>query len=287
MALSDLPASGLGQIENGKGYLDSLATKYVVRPKTAKGIAGFVFDYEGETRLRQEATSTDHFAEDNSSIQDHIAIRPVRLTLRGFVSELAVTPTNGILGALNVIQSKLNVLPAYLGKYTPQALNVVNGALTQAQSVVNQVNQGLARAKNIVGLLADPLGRKPPGKTKQELAYAQLSALGFPDPNASVSGSGPINNTPHIFVVSTPYKVFDNMMLETLDMVQDEATKFWSDVTVTLKQMRFAETSSIPNLLSNFSGRAGQQIQPQTDKGKTPGTPAQASLLYQGVHAAF
>lgn len=283
MSLTDLPASGLGQIENGKGYLDNLATKYVVRPKTAKGIAGFVFDYEGETRLRQEAESTDHFAEDNSAIQDHIAQKPVRLTLRGFVAELAQTPTNGLLGALNVIQNKLTVVPAYLGHYTPQALNVVQGALTQAQSVVNQVNQGLARAKNIVGLL----GKGAPGKTKQELAYAQLAALGFPDPNATVSGQGPVNNTPHIFVVSTPFKVFDNMMLETLDMVQDETTKFWSDITVTLKQMRFAQTSSIPNLLSNFSGRASQQAQPQTDKGKTPGTPAQASLLYQGVHAAF
>lgn len=285
MALSDLPAAGLGQIENGKSYIDSLASRYVVRPKTAKGIAGFVFDYEGETRLRQEAEATDHFAEDNLSIQDHIALKPVRLTLRGFVAELAITPTSGLLGAFSVLQNKLAVVPAYLGKYTPQALNVVNGALTQAQSVINQINQGLARAKNIVGLL----GKGAPGKTKQELAYAQLSALGFPDPNATLpSGAvGPVNNVPHIFVVSTPYKVFDNMMIETLDMVQDETTKFWSDVTVTLKQLRFAQTSSIPNLLSNFGGRAAQQAQSQTDKGKTPGTPAPASLLYQGVHSAF
>lgn len=283
MAFSDLPGAGLGQIENGKSYLDSLATKYVVRPKTAKGIAGFVFDYEGETRLRQEAESTDHFAEDNTAIQDHIAQKPVRLTLRGFVAELSVTPTNGILGALNVVQNVLTTVPAYLGHYTPQALNTVNAALTQSQSVINQINTGLARAKNIVGLL----GKGAPGKTKQELAYARLAALGFPDPNATVSGQGPANRTPHIFVVSTPYKVFDNMMLETLDMVQNEETKFWSDVTVTLKQMRFAETSTIPNLLSNYSGRAGLQAQPQTDKGKTPGTPASPSLLYQGVHSIF
>ena len=277
MPFADLPATGLGQIENGKSYLDNLANRYVVRPKTAKGIAGFVFDYEGETRLRQEAEATDHFAEDNTAIHDHIAIKPLRITLRGFVAELSVTPTNGILGALATIQNKLGVVPAYLGHYTPQALNVVNGALTQAQSVVNQVNQGLARAKNIVGIL----GRGAPGKTKQELAYIRLKALGFPDPNSSLpnGAQGPANNVPHIFVVQTPYGTFDNMMLETLDMVQDELTKFWSDVSVTLKQVRFAATATVPNLLSNFSGRAQQQVQSATDKGKTPGTPASTSIL--------
>lgn len=265
---------GLSQITDGKSYIDNLASRYVIKPKFAKGIGGFVFDYEGETRLRNEAEATDHYAEDNTAIQDHIAIKPLRITFRGFVAELATSTATGLIGAIQTIQNKLNVVPAYLGHYTPQALNTVNAALTQAQSVTNQINQGISKAKNIIGLL----GRGAPGKTKQELAYARLKALGFPDPRVATQ-IPQLTNFPHIFVVQTPYGIFDNMMIESLEMIQDETTKFWSDITITVKQMRFAETISIPNVFSNFEGRRATQNMVETDKGTASGQKTDASIL--------
>src|SRR5260221_4663943 len=47
----------------------------------------FIFDYEGEQSLSLEADITDHFIEDNTSIQDHIALKPVRITTHGFIGE--------------------------------------------------------------------------------------------------------------------------------------------------------------------------------------------------------
>src|SRR5262245_9752879 len=113
---------GLQTIQNGRNYLDGLANKYIVRPKTVLGIGGFVFDYEGDTRVSRQADITDHYAENNDFINDHMAMRPFRLTLRGLVSELVFEKPRGILGALQTIQSRLGVVPAYLGKYTPQGL---------------------------------------------------------------------------------------------------------------------------------------------------------------------
>ena len=57
-------------------------------------LSGFAFDLYGEDELELDIDATDHWAEDNSSIQDHAAISPVRGTLSGFVGEYCHFPAN-------------------------------------------------------------------------------------------------------------------------------------------------------------------------------------------------
>ena len=59
--------------------IDSLK-QYVVTPLNAFGVGGFVFDSEGDTTVNLSADITDHYLEDNTSVQDHIAIKPKRVT---------------------------------------------------------------------------------------------------------------------------------------------------------------------------------------------------------------
>ncbi len=258
MSIVQQPATTPNINQNGPVYLDTLTNRYLVRPATVKGIGGFVFDYEGEESLSLHADITDHFTETNSAIQDHVARGPVHMTLRGFVAELVYQVPSGILGAINSIQNRLTTVPAYLGKYTPGSTATIQGALTKTISTISQINQAMARVKNVVGLF----GNAAPGQTKQEQAFAKLASLW---------------ETNQMMLVETPFGIFGNMVIEDLTFVQEDATRGWSDITVKLKGMRFAAVQTAT--IDFKSGRAVQQAQATADKGSTKGTPVNRSVL--------
>ncbi len=263
MALVQTAQAGLGNLnlQDGNNYLNTLANKYVVKPKTASGIGGFVFQYEGETTISSQADITDHWLESNDPVQDHIAIKPFRIVLRGFTAELSQAPV-GVVGALSIIQNKLTAVPAYLGKYTPGALLAIQRAVTTAQNTVDKINLGLAKVQNIVGFLPGAA----PQKSKQQKAFAQLVAL---------------QTSRQVFTVETPYRYFDSMVIESLTFIQPEETRQWSDISVTLKQMRFVQVQTVSTTNNTFGGRAAFQRQDPTSQGKTQGAPKPTSLLFK------
>lgn len=245
------PVSGrdsLNSIANGQTYLDNLADQapFMLKPKSLNGINGFLFDFEGESSLKLEAEITDHYAEDNSAVQDHVAIKPDRLTLRGYKGELVMRQPGGVLGALGTVQSALTQVPAYLGKYTPGAVAVMAKAVTQAQNVVTQIQQAAARVSNLIGLLPG----SAPGDTVQKQAFAQLSAL---------------MKTRQVCTVETPWRVYTNLVIERLEFVQPEETRSWSDIVVTLREFKTVDVTFTPNQKAN---RASAMSQAAVDKGK-------------------
>lgn len=261
MALPDI--AGIAKIPVPQFAIDSTAylryittTGFKMVPKNGNGINGFVFDYEGETNLALQAEITDHFAEDNTAIQDHIALKPLRLTLHGFQAEVSFNRQLGILGFLSALQEKLTVVPAYLGKLTPGGLAKAQQAISQAQNIAIQINQAVARIKNIVGLFSKAL----PTPNRQQKAYINLAGLML---------------NKQLFSVGTPYGLIDNMVIESLSFTQPEDTKFWTDISVTLKQMRFAETASVQ---ISASSRAAAQRAFAKQQGPTQGASASSAL---------
>lgn len=248
-------------LQSGDNYLNAIANKYIVKPRSAKGIAGFVFDYEGESTVTYQSEITDHYVETNDAIQDHVAQRPVRISLKGFVSELVQSQPAGIIGALATIQNKLTAVPAYLGKYTPGAISTLQKSISTAQNVANQINLGLAKVQNIVGFLPGAA----PQKSKQQRAFAQLVALW---------------QSRQVMTVETPYRYYDSMLIESVSFTQPEETTSWSDITVALKQVRFVQVQTVA-LDQTFAGRLAMQRQTQASQGKTQGTATPTSLLYK------
>lgn len=258
MALSQVPQDAVQTLQNGRSYVDGLANKFIVKPKTVLGIGGFVFDYEGESNVSIDADITDHYLETNQPVEDHIAIHPIKMTLKGFVSELVQVKPSGLAGALEQIQNRLTTVPAYLGKYTPGAIATIQKAISKTQNTVNTIDQSLARVKNIVGLFS----KSVQGRTNQERAYNKLQSLMV---------------TRQLMFVETPYGTFNNMAIERLVFTQDETTKMWSDISVTLKRLNFVaiQTSSI-----DFrAGRNGPQSALPVNQGSTSGTPVSSELF--------
>lgn len=273
MALSTLLPSGLSSpaenaaaskynplnmIASGRGYLDTLANKFILKPANAKGLAGFVFDYEGDTTVIQQSEITDHYSEQNTFLNDNVAQKPARILLRGFVGEIVGNPNVGVLGAIAAFQGKLTTLPAMLGKYTPAAVQKLQKLTTQTTNVVNKIDNAISRAQNVVGLFVGSAA----APTKQEKAYQQLYALWG-------------NNT--VFTLDTPFTYFRSVMIESMTFLQDETTKEWSEISVTVKEVRFTGTvvqgpGLSPQLAAQTQmGRSQYQSQAQTNKGKAQG----------------
>jgi hypothetical protein len=263
---------------NGAGmkasdYLNQLTSgKIKVKPKGVEGIGGFVFDYEAETSVSMTAEITDHYAENGAILNNHRVVKPIRVTLRGFVGEMVYKRTSGLAGFLGLIQNKLTTVPSYLGKYTPQALGKVQGVLSKAQTITDKVNAYAERTKNVVSMFQKAI----PGATKQEKAFNTLLAMFNTGTTFVVEKDSKYQ--PKISAV-TPWAVLDNMMLESVTMAQGEETKSQSDITVVLKQIRVADTQTTTIDPSQFSGRAGNQSEPEKDKGITKGTTVGPSLL--------
>lgn len=247
----------LNMVTSARSVADGIAN-FILKPANAKGLTGFIFDYEGETVVHHQSDITDHYTEQNTFVNDHAAQKPAKVTLRGFVGELVANPDTGVLGAINTLQNKLSTLPALLGKYTPGAVQKIAQAATKATQVVNKVDNAISRAQNVVGLI---LGSTP-AATKQQKAYQQLYCLW--QANA-------------IFTLETPFNYFRSVIIESMTFIQEEDTKQWSEISVTVKEVRFTGVQPFgpgvsPQLAAqNIAGRAAQQGQSQTNQGKTQG----------------
>lgn len=77
---------------NSPSIYDQLTTldrAAIVRPNNPPaGVAGFLFNYDAEEFIELMSEITDNAIEDNTSLQDNIALLPERVTLRGMIAEL-------------------------------------------------------------------------------------------------------------------------------------------------------------------------------------------------------
>lgn len=231
--------------------------RYIVRPANALGLGGFVFDVEGETSVTLESDITDHYVEDNSAIQDHWAVRPVRVTLRSYVGELVYRNERQPIEGLQRVVSKLTTVSSYLPQITDTAERIkssIADGITFDDAVSNAVN------------LWDLTKDLNPSATEQQKAYLYFKAL---------------QQQRMVVSLQTPFEFLQNMAIESLVARQTEDTRDISDFSITLKQIRTASFVTVPFNAANYQSRNGQQRQEAEEKGKVQGR--DTSILYEGV----
>lgn len=242
---------------------------YVVAPLNAFGAGGFVFDVQTEEMATLIAEITDHYTEDNKALQDHIALRPKRITLKGYVGELVYdTPTGDNNTPLQQVAQKLTTVSAYL----PQ----LSAAAVQTQIALTGVNSGadvqqsfadaIPAVANIYSLVKNSLGTFTGTQTKQQAAYQYFMACWQ---------SGVLMG------IQTPWEFLTNMAIETIIAIQPEDSVFVTDFSITFKQIRIATTQTAISILSGTGGLPSiplesqgansLQAQPQANIGIVPG----------------
>ncbi len=207
--------------------LDSISSAlqtYVVSPLNAFGMGGFVFDVAGESVAQLQSEITDHYTEDNRALQDHIAIRPKRIVLKGYVGELVHRISTQDNSPVQKLTQKLTVINSYL----PQ----LSSAAQQTQALVTNPSAAsfpLSAAANIFGLTKNMLQNNGNGPAQQN-AYAYFQAL---------QAQGVLMG------IQTPWEFLTNMAIETIVAIQTEESNGVTDFSITFKQIRIAETQTL------------------------------------------
>ncbi len=212
----------------------------------------FLFNYYGENAVLIESDITDHFVEDNTALQDQIALRPELITGQGFIGELTdITPD--FLNPLLIAADKLTVVGAYVPNLTVAALLAYNTAFQAFQ--VGQLAKGAAvSAWNTISgsNVATPINapgfnpQNQPVQTKQQLAFSTFYGYW---------------KQRRLFTVQTPWAIFQNCALKSLRAVQDADTRMVTDFEISFKPINFAKTST-QTLAQFLQGRArGQALE--------------------------
>lgn len=246
--------------------VDNVTSQFIVVPTgspTTIGVSGFIFDIIGNEEMMLDSEITDHYTEDNTSVQDQIALRPEQFTLGGYVGELVYdlpNPFTDILTALSVLASVPGISPVF------QIQDSQN--YSQLSLVTNSVASIINTAQNIYSLFSG----YSTTATKQQNAFQYFYNLW-------------LSRT--LCEVETPWGILQNMAILSVRAKQDEITKLVSDFSVTFKAMRFASTSTTTSTGANLSSTAGRSTQVlqgtdnATNSGSTTGTVIDNSVLSQ------
>lgn len=223
-------------------------TKALVTPDNPPpGIAGFLFDIPETETVTHTAQITDNWVETNYTVQDHVAFEPVKITLVGKVAELVYKKTAaakyiaqviGRLGPLGVLQPSVGALAA-------QYISEAERLFSAAESAINEV-----------GTLYDAVTGDKPKLNKQQKAYNLFETFFFGRARLTVQ---------------TPWKTYQNMIIETWSADQATETTTESSFTITFKQLRIV--SSEVNT-GQLKGRIKAQKSEPVNLGKQPGSSA-------------
>jgi hypothetical protein len=258
-------------LTNATTQITALSNLVVVSPQTVIGYQpkkpvgtnaeqpqALLFHLEAEQTVSLESDITDHFVEDNSAINDQIALRPETITVSGFIGELNDVPPNKYLAGLKSVADRLTTIGAYTPGLSASALlayaySTIDNAVSNVVSTYNSLNA----AKDSIGqniVSSDGLSGNQPTNKQQEM-FQQFYGYW---------------RNRYLFTVQTPWAVFDNMAIKSLRAVQDADSAVITNFEVTFKMIRYAKELSA----SNKEGRAATQTSDLINLGVSHPSPA-------------
>lgn len=217
---------------------------FVVAPEDIKSEV-YLFDTRGEEEANLESDITDNWVEDNTTMQDHIGLKPITITLSGYVGELTNKLPKVFPEEFNNIPEQLSGISAFMPQLTSQTQYILNRA-EEVYGVYEKANRTVSRIEDkLKGV------EVPKDVTNQQAVFNKFYQ------NWQSRG---------LYTVYTPFGVFDSMAILSLNARQDEDTTYISEFRVTFKQIRIAGkvwTYNDPEL----SKKAKQTLSKQVDKG--------------------
>lgn len=271
------------QINNSFNDFKETLNKFLVKPANTTGIAGYLFDIDLNQEVTGENDITDHFVEDNTAIQDHIAVRPRQFRLTGLVAEVVdnFSPHTALEFA-EKLGPKLLPNSDIAPSFTPGvqlAQRAIQGDTADTLEVVGSqlAGENFTQSANIFSALRDniPSSFEEPGinffdaanrQSKQKQAYQFFEAL---------------RQQKALISANTPYGFFDNLAITSVSFRQGRETLYRSEVTIQLKEMRFARTDTVSIKVGQL--RREQQRKEAALLQKQEGQQANSSILFSTV----
>lgn len=266
MALQEINTSDFTAYIDHEKY-NTTRNEAIIRVSNAPGISGWVFDVPRGETITLTSEATDHYTEDGSFLSDHIVLKPIQITLSGFVGNLVyrVPQKGSVEYAADQAASKLLAVNSFLGPLTQGATQKAAAIVSQASYLANQVNALKKKGSNVVDFFKNGLnGNKEPDP--QTVAYHDLKALW---------------KSKQIVSLQTYWEFFPTMSIVNITAQHDDLTDDYTDISVTLKELRLVNVETVPISEDLFQAPDTLQGESTTDKGKISGTEEDSkSLLY-------
>lgn len=248
-----LNTSSVAALASGTTLLGGLTNLLAASPQTTQGYqpqnvpsatglislltgpSSLLFHYEGENTATFSSDITDHFIEDNTAVQDQIALKPVLVTVHGFIGELNNVPPAGLGGLLQLATNTLSAVGAFapgLSSTAQNAYNQASAGYMLASSLVNTVVSGVSSlggtsGESVIGSIGGTI-TKASNQNKQQTYFQQFYGYW---------------QTRTLFTIQTPWAIFQNMAILNVRAIQDESTRVITDFEVSFKQMNFTSAA--------------------------------------------
>lgn len=208
-----------GSLAGGSSIANAaiVATSTLTPDVKDKDGRSWTFAIRGEDRATLQAEATEHYVEKNSPTNDHMIIKPQKITLQGFSGELG-SALPGSLQRLQNIASQLTVL-------SPFVPGLVSQATVQYNNLKQVFNAGASAVKTVEQLFG--IGEDV---NTQQRAYNFFKQRMI---------------RKYLFDVLTPWELMKGMFIETLDAVQDEETQMVTEFSITFKEYRVVQKSLV------------------------------------------
>lgn len=234
--------------------------------KNSVDIDGFSFHIVDREQVEMECDVTDHYLDANRPVQDHIAWKPVRVTLQGKIGEYFndVSENKGYSVAYYQVMGNVNAyLPKNMQFDMVRKVKSELSRLTIGNDVVNRITNTIT--SNAYGILLGMLKQLnfdlitpfeeqvKLEKTKQTEAFLKLQGLwkaGLP------------------LTLKTSWRTYEDMIITSVKPLRDNNADV-TEFTVTLKQLQL--TQSLTMSKKTAKERTANQKAEVVDNGKTSG----------------
>jgi len=217
---------------------------FVVAPENIESDV-YLFDTRGEEEATLESEITDNWVEDNKTMQDHIGLKPITITLSGYVGELTNKLPESLKGLDVGIPEKLSSLSPFAPKLTTQTQYILNRA-QEVYRIYEKANRPIDRIEDMLNNISVPED-VPNQQAVFDKFYQMWEAR-------------------RLCTVYTPFGVFDNMAILSVSARQEEDSAYISEFTVKFKKIRIAGQMMTYNN-PELSKLAKQTLSSQVDKG--------------------
>jgi len=222
---------------------------FVVAPEKIESQV-YLFDTRGEEEVSLESDITDNWVEDNKTMQDHIGLKPMTITLTGYVGELTNKLPEVFPEELSKVPDQLSGISAFMPKLTTQTQYILNRT-QEVYGIYEKANRTVKTGYNRIEALKDGV-EVPKEVPNQQKVFAQFYDLW------QQRGT---------YTVYTPFGVYNNMAIQALRARQEEDSSYISEFSVTFKQIRIAGQMWEYNDPAKLAEITKQTLSPQVDKG--------------------
>lgn len=244
------------------------AGKAIVNILSATGIAGFKFNVPQTEMVKFESDITDHFIETNAPVQDHIAQKPVVITLTGLVGDYFYS-VHQLEDMVANIVTTLKIIQAYLPNISKQVQEAKYQKARETFGASNKLSlkdyYGIYRNEfndiDVFALMQSLYKFKSP----QTRAFLFFEALW---------------KKRALFTVETTWRRYDNMAIQSITARRDNNADI-TEFTITLKQISLTQT--LVESVRDYQGRLAQQKAEITNKGLSEGTLMSLDDVYSGA----